>query len=90
MGVFPRWVHADDLPFTQALRVETEEGVFVDYIKIAGVWQQQTRPMTAAESVTPAKHMLGDWRDRRDRFPAVDPGLAAWLETTYQQIGAGR
>ncbi len=46
--------------------------------------------MTAAESATPARHMLGDWRDGRDRFPVVDDGLAAWLETTYNSIGAGR
>ncbi len=90
MTIFPRWVQADSLPFTEALRVETKAGVFVDYMRLAGVWRQHTHPMTAAESVTPAKHMLGDWRDGRNRFPQVDDSLAAWLETTYRQIGGAR
>lgn len=80
--MFPRWIWADP----DGLRAEVTEGLFVDYVRRDGVWRQQTRPMTHAESVSPASCWLGDWRDGTDRWPVVDDDTAAWLDKTMKEI----
>ncbi len=88
MNTYPRWVWADSAPFTEALRVETADSLFVDYARIGDVWRQKTRPMTRAESEHPNRHLLDG--HSTSRYPQVDAQTAAWLEATYNTIGATR
>ncbi len=90
MNTFPRWVWADQPPFLPAMRVETAPDLFVDYLRLDGVWRQHTHPMTWAESVTPEKFPLHDWLTPIGDWPAVDDEIGEWLETTYNTIGASR
>lgn len=87
---FPRWVWADAAPFTEGLRAEIAFDQFVDYVRVQGVWRQKTHPMTNKESVTPERCWLHDWRTRACDWPAVEAGMATWLEDTYNGIGADR
>ncbi len=90
-GTYPRWVWADGPPFTDSLRIEHTRDGFVDYVRVDGMWRQKTRPMTAAESVTPEKCRLhDDWRSWSRDWPAVDAELGKWLDETYDEIGATR
>lgn len=79
---YPRWTWAD----VDGMRVEVAEDTFVDFVRRAGVWRQQTRPMTAAESVEPGLCWLGGWRDGVDRWPVVDAVMAVWLDKTFGEI----
>jgi len=90
MSTYPRWVWADGEPFTPGLRAELSYDQFVDYVRCDGVWRQKTRPMTDKESVTPERHLIGNWRDGYSDRPVVDAELAGWLETTYAGLPAYR
>jgi hypothetical protein len=82
MTCYPQWTQAGD----HDMRVEVEFNRFVDYVRCAGVWRQQTCPMTDKESVTPAHYWLGDWRDGSAAWPVVDNEMAAWLDKTMGEI----
>jgi hypothetical protein len=68
------------------MRVEVDHNQFVDYVRRGGVWRQQTRPMTAQESVTPERFRLGDWRDGLAAWPVVGADMAAWLDDTIARV----
>lgn len=79
---YPTWTWAD----RDEMRVEVEHNQFVDYIRVAGVWRQKTRPMDDKESVTPERYRLGDWRDRPSCWPVVDAAMAVWLDDTMRRV----
>ncbi len=78
---YPCWVWADP----NALRVKLADNVFVDYIRVAGVWRQQTTPMTDKESSWPSSHLLHDPAVQSGEWTPVEGDLAAWLDQAYKE-----
>ena len=70
MSEFPKWTWAD----LNAMRVEVAADRFVDYARCNGVWRQQTREMSHAESVEPTRCWIGEWRAGSKAWPVVDEG----------------
>jgi hypothetical protein len=79
---FPRPTWAD----VDAMRVEVEDGRFVDYTRRGGAWRQQTSVMTADESVTPERFWLTAGPGGPPYCPLVDDDTAAWLDKTMGEI----